>query len=209
LGNAKTIGLEDDINLSGNRYEWLGNIFYIGYIIFQFTTLGWKIFKPHLWVSAVVIFWGVVSTLQATATSWPALMVCRFFLGFAETMFGPGIPLYFSFFYPREMLGRRFGIFLSGAALANVYGGVLAYGLGHARSSISSWKFSFIIEGVPTVLLAVISFFFIPDSPSTARFLNDREREVARQIADSQPEDHQHEGLQLGQVGEAFLDYKS
>ena len=136
-------------------------------------------------------------------------MACRFFLGWAETMFGPGIPLYFSFFYPREMLGLRFGIFLSGAALANVYGNLLAYGLAQAHSSISSWKFLFIIEGVPTVLLAVVTYFFLPDSPTTAKFLNTREREVARQIATSQPDDYEHEGLQLGQVGEAFKDYKS
>lgn len=136
-------------------------------------------------------------------------MACRFFLGWAETMFGPGVPLYFSFFYPREMLGLRFGIFLSGAALANVYGNLLAYGLGQAHSSISSWKFLFIIEGVPTVLLAVATYFFLPDSPTTAKFLNEREREVARQIATSQPDDHEHEGLQLSQVGEAFKDYKS
>ncbi|KAF4954226.1 hypothetical protein F66182_18409, partial [Fusarium sp. NRRL 66182] len=136
LGNAKTIGLAKDIDISGNKYSWLGTIFYIAYIIFQFSTLGWKIFKPHQWVSAVVVFWGLASTLQATVTSWGGLMACRFFLGWAETMFGPGVPLYFSFFYPREMLGLRFGIFLSGAALANVYGNLLAYGLGQAHSSI-------------------------------------------------------------------------
>lgn len=74
-------------------------------------------------------------------------MACRFMLGIAETMFGPGIPLYLSFFYPREYMGVRFGIFLSGAALANAYGGALAYGLSHVRSSVSNWKFLFIIEG--------------------------------------------------------------
>lgn len=102
-------------------------------------------------------------------------MACRFFLGWAETMFGPGIPLYFSFFYPREILGLRFGIFLSGAALANVYGNLLACGLGQAHSGISSWKFLIIIEGVPTVLLAVVAYYFLPDSPMTAKFLNERE----------------------------------
>lgn len=102
LGNARLVGLKDDIDLSGHRYEWLGNTFYIAYIIFQFNTLGWKIFKPHKWVAFVVFYWGVASTLQATATNWSGLMACRFFLGWAETMFGPGIPLYFSFFYPRE-----------------------------------------------------------------------------------------------------------
>lgn len=201
--------MEDDIDLGGNNYAWLGNVFYIAYIVFQFNTLGWKIFKPHRWVTCVVLFWGVVSTLQATAFNWKGLMACRFFLGWAETMFGPGIPLYYSFFYPREAIGLRFGIFLAGSALANAYGGALAYGLGHVHSSISNWRFLFIIEGVPTALLAVATWFFLPDSPSQARFLNRREREIAQAYANSQPGDFKNEGLQLSQLGEAFTDYRS
>ncbi|CAG8022823.1 unnamed protein product [Penicillium olsonii] len=209
LGNAKLVGMKDDIDLSGNRYEWLGNIFYIAYIIFQFNTLGWKIFKPHKWVAFVVMYWGLASTLQAAAFNWSGLMACRFFLGWAETMFGPGIPLYFSFFYPRDKLGRRFGIFLAGSALANAYGGALAYGLGHVHSKISSWRFLFIIEGVPTVLLAVVAWFCIPDSPSEARFLTPREREIAQAYANNQPGDYKHEGLQWSQLGDAFKDYRN
>ncbi|GME54337.1 unnamed protein product [Neofusicoccum parvum] len=209
LGNARLVGLKDDIDLSGHRYEWLGNTFYIAYIIFQFNTLGWKIFKPHKWVAFVVFYWGVASTLQATATNWSGLMACRFFLGWAETMFGPGIPLYFSFFYPREAIGVRFGVFLSGAALANAYGGALAYGLSHIKSSIGAWRFLFIIEGVPTVLLAVVVWFYLPDSPATARFFSPREAQVAQKFANSQPGDYHHEGLQLNQLADAFKDYKN
>lgn len=201
--------MTNDIDLSGNRYEWLGNIFYIAYIIFQFNTLGWKIFKPHKWVTFVVLYWGIASTLQASAYNWQGLMACRFFLGWAETMFGPGIPLYFSFFYPRERIGKRFGIFLAGSALANAYGGALAFGLGHVHSKISNWRFLFIIEGVPTVLLALLAWFYLPDSPSTARFLNAREREVAQAFANNQPGDYKNEGLQLSQLGDAFKDYRS
>ena len=50
LGNAATAGLEDDIDVSGNRYHLLGIVFYIAYIVFQFTSFGWKLFKPHIWV---------------------------------------------------------------------------------------------------------------------------------------------------------------
>ncbi|KAJ5263389.1 hypothetical protein N7478_010994 [Penicillium angulare] len=191
LGNAKLVGMEDDIDLSGNRYEWLGNIFYIAYIIFQFNTLGWKIFKPHKWVTFVV--------------SWPA----DFFLAGPRLCSVPVSLSIFLFFYPRERIGKRFGIFLAGSALANAYGGVLAFGLGHVHSKISNWRFLFIIEGVPTVLLALLAWFYLPDSPSTARFLNAREREVAQAFANSQPGDYKHEGLQLSQLGDAFKDYRN
>lgn len=139
-------------------------------------------------------------------------MACRFLLGVAETMFGPGIPLYFSFFYPRRYMGLRFGLFLSGAALANAYGGALAYGLSHIHSSVSNWKLLFIIEGVPTVLLAVICWFFLPDSPASAKFLTERERQVAIHLAG----DHQAQerppgerGLNFKNLFEAFKDPRS
>lgn len=209
LGNAKLAGLGEDIDILGGKYAWLGNSFYIAYIIFQFNTLGWKIFKPHKWVTFVVLYWGTVSTLQATCTSWQGLMACRFFLGWAETMFGPGIPLYFSFFYPPEYMGLRFGIFLSGAALANAYGGALAYGLSHIHSNVSNWRFLFIIEGVPTVLLAAVAWFFLPDAPGKARFLNEREKLIAQDFAQSQPGDFEHDGLNVSQLLDAFKDYRS
>lgn len=117
LGNAKLAGMEDDINLSGFRYNWLGTIFYIAYIFSQWLLMGWKQFPPHVWCASVVVFWGFVASVQASAFSWSGLMACRFFLGIAEAAFGPGVPLYLTFFYPREKVGLRQGIFISGAAL--------------------------------------------------------------------------------------------
>lgn len=94
-------------------------------------------------------------------------------------MFGPGVPFYLSFFYPRDKIGFRHGIFIAGAAMANAYGGALAYGISHIRNSIAPWKLLFVIEGLPTVLLAVVTWFWLPDNIGSARFLNDRQKQVA------------------------------
>jgi MFS family permease len=116
-------------------------------------------------------------------TSWAGLMVCRVGFGIVEAMYGPGVPLYLSYFYPREKLGLRTGIFLSGAALANVYGGALAYGIAQTKASIAPWRILFIVEGVPTCLLAVLAWFAIPDSPAKAYFLKGRDREIAIELS--------------------------
>src|ERR1700753_3534835 len=94
-------------------------------ILSQWGLLGWKQFKPHNWVACVVFLWGMIATVQAAVTGWGGLMVCRFFLAIAEAMYGPGVPLYFSYFYPREKIGFRVGCFISGSAMANAYGGAL------------------------------------------------------------------------------------
>lgn len=106
-------------------------------------------------------------------------------------------------------MGLRFGIFLSGAALANAYGGALAYGLSHIDSSISNWRFLFIVEGVPTALLAIFCWFWIPDRPEKAVWLNQREREIAKSFAENQPGAFEKPGFHLHQLLDALKDYKS
>lgn len=129
-------------------------------ILFQWTQMGWKVFPPHIWVTCAVLAWGTISSVQAATTSWPGLMVCRFLLAIPEAMYGPAVPLYLSFFYPREKLGLRTGIFLSGSALANAYGGALAYAISQAHGSISTWRILFLIEGRSSFDCSG-SFFFL------------------------------------------------
>jgi len=156
-----------------------------------------------------VFLWGVVATLQAATTTWAGMMVCRFFLGAIECGFGPGLPLFLSFFYPRHEVGLRIGIFLAGSALANAYGGVLAYGLSHITSGIAPWRLLFILEGVPTCLLAIVVWFWLPDSPGTAKFLNEEQQKVAEARAQRQPRAVHIKGLDAKQLFAAFKDYKS
>jgi MFS family permease len=122
--------------------------------------------------------------------------------------FRPRLPLYLSFFYPRHEVGLRIGIFLAGSAAANAYGGVLAYGLSHITSGIAPWRLLFILEGVPTCLMAIVLFFRMPDSPGKAKFLNEEEKEVATARALRQPHAHQ-KGLVTKYLFAAFKDYKS
>jgi len=211
LGNARLAGMEDDIDLSGDRYNLLGTVFYIAYILSQWLCMGWKQFPPHIWCAGCVFFWGFVATIQASAFSWGGLMACRFFLGIAEAMFGPGVPLYLSFFYPREKVGFRHGVFISGAAMANAYGGALAYGISQIRGSIAPWKILFIIEGLPTCLFAIVVWFYLPDSITKAPFLSEREKEIALHMtARNQRIDvGQENGVRLKEMWEGVKDPKS
>jgi MFS family permease len=169
----------------------------------------WKVFKPHQYVAGVIFLWGTVATLQAATTSWAGMMACRFFLGAIECGFGPGLPLYLSFFYPRHEVGLRIGYFMSGSALANAYGGILAYGIVHISSSVAPWRLLFILEGVPTALLAIVVWFCLPDGPGFCRFLKEDEKEVAVARAQRQPRQSGFEGLDFHHLFAAFKDYKS
>ncbi|KAI1411035.1 MFS general substrate transporter [Hypoxylon sp. FL1857] len=181
IGNAETAGMSKDLGFDDPHYQWLLTIFYIPYIVFEWAALMWKAVPPHIWATCCILVWGLASTLQAAAFNWSGLMACRFFLATAEAGYGPGVPYLLSFFYKRHELGFRCGIFLSAAPLATTFAGALAYGItsGHP-AHIANWRLLFIVEGVPSVLLAFVAYFRMPDSADTASFLTEEERRVAK-----------------------------
>ncbi|KAJ5949214.1 hypothetical protein N7454_000798 [Penicillium verhagenii] len=180
IGNAKIAGMTEDLNLTGNRYAWLLTIFYISYTVFEFQALMWKIVKPHQWAAFVVFSWGLVASCQAATQNWQGMMALRFLMGAFEAGFGPGVPYLLSFFYRRHELGLRCGLFLSAAPLANTFAGALAYGITSGHTVLANWRVLFLVEGLPVCAAAILAWFFVPDSPSSARFLTEEEKEVAR-----------------------------
>ena len=88
-----------------------------------------------------------------------------------------------SFFYLRHEVGFRCGLFASAAPLASTFAGALAYGITNGHSHLENWRLLFLVEGLATVIMAPFAFFFIPDSPDKARFLNRDERNVVKSRA--------------------------
>jgi cyanate permease len=106
------------------------------------------------------------------------MMVCRFFLGLFEQGFGPGVPYLFSFFYLRHEIGLRSGIYLAMAPLATCFAGALAYGITSGHAAIASWRLLFLVEGAPVILMALVVYFFLPDTPQKARFFTEDEKRI-------------------------------
>ncbi|KAI9874998.1 MAG: hypothetical protein M1830_004960 [Pleopsidium flavum] len=98
----------------------------------------------------------------------------------AEAGYGPGIPYLLSFFYMRFELGVRCGIFLSAAPFATCFAGALAYGITSGHSHLANWRLLFLVEGLPSILLAFVAYFFLPDSPEKSKFLTADEKDVAK-----------------------------
>lgn len=139
-------------------------------------------------------------------------MVCRFFMAMAEAGYGPGLPYLLSFFYMCGEIGLRCGIFLSAAPFATCFSGALAYGITSGHPALANWKVLFLVEGIPTICLAFVAWFCLPDSPEKARFLNSDEKKVARARAIRQV--GEESATRLGSVnfkeaGQALLDVKN
>lgn len=181
IGNAKIAGLDQDLDLDSHKYEWVITAFYIAYIGFEWMSVLWKIIPAHIYVTVIVLSWGIVASLQAVATSFAGLLVLRTLLGIGEAGF-TGIPFYLSFFFKREELALRTGFFISAAPLATSFASTLAWAIIKLGKNgpIASWRLLFLVEGFPSVLVAVIAWHTIPDGPSSASYLTSREKKVAR-----------------------------
>jgi len=139
-------------------------------------------------------------------------MALRFLLGAAEAGFGPSIPFLLSFFYLRHELGFRIGMFLAAAPLASTFAGALAYGITSGHSKLANWRLLFLVEGIPTLLMVPVAYFFLPDSPGRAKFLTEEEKVIARARGVRQTGkggDSHHGGLRLKDIGLTLIDAKA
>jgi len=108
--------MDDDLQSTPKRddwYEWALTAFYIAYITFEWMSLLWKAVPAHIYVSLLVLSWGITASLQAVTTGYPMLIFLRTLLGIGEAGF-TGIPFYLSFFFKRHELAFRTAIFISG-----------------------------------------------------------------------------------------------
>ncbi|KAI0398527.1 major facilitator superfamily domain-containing protein [Xylariaceae sp. FL0594] len=183
IGNARIAGMEADLQSKvpqENYFEWAIRAFYISYIAFEWMSLLWRIVPAHIYVSLIVLSWGIVASLQSVVTSYPALIALRVLLGIGEAGF-TGVPFYLSFFFKRHELAFRTALFISAAPLASAFAGFLAWAILWIGKSIpiASWRLLFLIEGFPSIIVSTIAWGVIPDSPETASYLTSRERKVA------------------------------
>ncbi|KAI7764252.1 hypothetical protein LZL87_012661 [Fusarium oxysporum] len=207
IGNAKTAGAQEALNLSSDDWSWVLNSFYLAYILFEWTTMLWKIFPAHIYVSILCVCWGTAAMCSGAVHNMAQLIVTRIFLGIFEATFGAGAPFFLSCLYKRRELGLRMSILLGMSPLANTFASSLAYGITHIKGSLAPWRLLFIIEGAPTIAFAPVVYFFLIDSPATAKFLTEEERYFAVQRV--QGPDGAKKNVNWRQIIAGILDYKN
>lgn len=101
-------------------------------------------------------------------------------LGVVEAGLFPGFMTYLTLFYSKRELALRTGYLFSSAAVAGACGGFIAYAIGFMDGicGLRGWRWIMIIEGIPTVILGVLTWFFLADDPDTAYYLNQEERDL-------------------------------
>jgi ACS family tartrate transporter-like MFS transporter len=153
----------------------------IGYALFAIpSTLLLHRLGARRWISFIMIAWASCSAATAFVRTPQQLMAVRLLLGVAEAGFIPGVIFYFGYWFPSEFRGRALSSFYSIGPLALLIGGPASSAVlsldGHL--AMAGWEWLFIIEALPTVLLAVLVYFVLPDHPAQARWLSVEERQA-------------------------------
>ena len=148
IAAAKLRGLEEDLSLTESQYQTCLSILYVGYILMQVPSnifVNW-IQRPSLYIGAVMLLWGMVSTLCGNTHNFSGMVATRFFLGFVEAAFLPGALCILSKWYTRRELTTRNAILFCGNLISNAFSTLIAAGvlsnmhgvLGHA-----AWRWLF------------------------------------------------------------------
>ncbi|KAL4887356.1 major facilitator superfamily domain-containing protein [Aspergillus karnatakaensis] len=184
LSYASIMGLKEDLNLEGDQYQWLSSLFYFGYLAWEYPTSRLLQLLPlGKYSAACILIWGSILTCFAAVGNYPGAIAIRFFLGMFEAAVTPGFALLTSRWYTRDEQGRRVNIWFSFNGWAQIFGGLVAYGIANGSrkygSAVAPWKIVFLFTGLLTFSLGLIFLWLVPDSQLNARWLKKEDRILA------------------------------
>ncbi|KAE9397794.1 MFS general substrate transporter [Gymnopus androsaceus JB14] len=213
IGNAKLYNMEKDLHITDTQYLLALTIFFLSYAIFEVpSNVFLKRLRPSLWLSTLMICWGIVMTMQGLIHNFGGLMGMRWLLGMFEAGLYPGVNYYLSCWYKRSEFGIRAAIFFSAATVSGAFGGTFLAAISNMDGigGKPAWAWIFILEGLATVVAGAVSFFIIQDFPDTAKFLTETERTfVIRRLQEDDQFSAAGENLKMKYIYKSILDWKT
>ncbi|MEY3735905.1 MAG: hypothetical protein RLZZ624_964 [Cyanobacteriota bacterium] len=163
-----------DLGMTTAAYGFAAGIFFLGYVIFEIpSNLMLERVGARAWISRILFTWGVIAALMACMVSPTQFNGLRLLLGVAEAGFYPGIIFYLSRWVPEDQRARTLSGFLLALPVAGLLGGPISAAILSLPSwhGIASWRWLFLLEALPALLLSVAVFVWLPNRPHQASWL--------------------------------------
>ncbi|RJE26099.1 Major Facilitator Superfamily [Aspergillus sclerotialis] len=210
LNTTAIMGIKEELHLSGSDYSWSNAIFYFGYLFFSYPASILLVkFPLGKYLSTTFMIWAVILACHAATTNFAGLMVVRFLLGLFEASLSPGFSLITSLWYRTSEQPLRHGLWFLGNSISFIIGNIISVGIWEIKSSLANWKWVFIIFGIITFVWGALMLWRLPDSPMTTKILTEEERIIAIERLKSNKAGYKSNKLNVGQIFEAFIDYKT
>src|SRR5271165_4523361 len=178
------LSMNHAIGLTASQFGTGAGILFLGYCLFDVpSNIALHHYGTRAWIARIMITWGLISAgtiFVAGPKSWYLL---RFLLGVAEAGFYPGIVFYITTWFPAAYRTRMLVWLLLAIPVSTVVGAPISgllLGM-DGVAGLAGWKWLFIIEGIPVVLLGFAVLWMLSDTPDQARWLTDEEKDVVRQ----------------------------
>ncbi|KAI7849476.1 major facilitator superfamily domain-containing protein [Circinella umbellata] len=178
IGNATTAGLQTDLEMTGLKLSVTVSAFFITTISY-FKYLPIRIILKRIgarwWLSFIMLVWGIIAFVR----NFTGLLIIRLLLGAAESGFVPGIVYQMSQIYKPQELGIRIAVFLCMGALSVIVSGPIAYGATsfEGKQGLHEWQYIILIDGTPTVIVALLSFCLLFDDITEVGWLTEKQKE--------------------------------
>jgi len=173
-------GMNEDLALTAAQYGFASGVFFIGYIILEIpSNMALHKFGARRWLARIMVSWGIVAALFAWVQNAEQLYILRFALGVAEAGFFPGAILFLSLWVPTKHRSKILALFYLAQPLTTVLGAPLAgWLLGHDGAlGLEGWRFMYLMVAIPAIVVGVIAWFYLPNKPKEAKWLNNDEQE--------------------------------
>ncbi|HEV2193970.1 MAG TPA: MFS transporter [Candidatus Acidoferrum sp.] len=172
--------MNKDLGLTSQQFSIAAGIFFIGYFLFEVpSNLILHKVGARVWIARILLSWGFVASLTGLVQSVHQLYAARIVLGFAEAGYYPGIVLYLTYWFRQREQARVLSLFLTGFAVNSVLGSPASgFILQHVHwLGVASWRWLFLLEGLPAIALGFFTYLVLPNRPSEAKFLTQEEKD--------------------------------
>jgi ACS family tartrate transporter-like MFS transporter len=191
--------MNKEIGLTATQFGYGAGIFFLGYCFFEIpSNIALYRYGARIWIARIMITWGVMSIATILAKGPWSFYALRFLLGVAEAGFFPGVAYYLGSWFPAEYRARILAWFLVAIPTAPLIGGPLSGLLFKLDgvAGLAGWKWLFIVEGFPSVVVGGILLWILRDSPGQAEWLSEGERRAV--VARLANEPREREKTKLG-----------
>src|SRR5271154_917752 len=167
-----------DLGFSDRVYGLGVGMFYITYVLFEIPgAILVERWSARKWIARIMISWGLFAALTGFIHTATEFYGARFMLGLAEAGFFPGILVYVSHWYRQEDRAKAVAFFMVGIPFSEIIGAPVSGLLLQVHwLGIEGWRWLFILEGIPAIVLGIITIFYLTDWPAQARWLPEQER---------------------------------
>jgi ACS family tartrate transporter-like MFS transporter len=179
--NLSFAGLEmtRELQFSNEVFGFGSGIFFFGYVLLEIPgTILVELWSARKWISRILITWGLMAALTGLIHTKQEFYWARFLLGVAEAGFFPGVIVYITHWFRKEDRAKATAMFSAAIPMSQIIGSpISALLLNIHWLGLSGWRWLLILEGLPAVVLGVITIFYLTDKPKDARWLPEDERE--------------------------------